>query len=51
MHVVWMTPLNRKGKMQGKLGDDSVIQTRASLDAEKCHVHTLNCYMYSHIIP
>jgi len=29
MHVVWVTPLNRKGKMQGKLGlaPDSVVQT------------------------
>ena len=48
MHVVRITPLNWKGKMQGKLGDapDSVIQTGflelssfgATLDSEKCHV-------------
>ena len=51
IHVVWVTPLNRKGKMQGKFGlaPDSVVQTgflelsslvdsaflRATLDSEK----------------
>ena len=47
MHVVWVTPLNRKGKIQGKFGlaPDTVVQTglslvdsaffRATLDSEK----------------
>ena len=51
IHVVWVTPLNRKGKMHGKFGlaPDSVVQTgflelsslvdsaflRATLDSEK----------------
>ena len=47
IHVVWVTPLNRKGKMHGKFGlaPDTVVQTglslvdsaflRATLDSEK----------------
>ena len=57
MHVVWVTPLNRKGKMQGKLGlaPDSVVQTgflelsslvdsaflRATLDSEKKEIEDI----------